>query len=101
MPAATTRPATATDLPLVHQALYLALAWDPNDPTPPLETVVVHPEVARYHVGWMRPGDAGVVVEVEGEFAGLAYYRLFTENDHGHGYLDPVTPELAIGVVPE
>ncbi len=101
MPAPITRLATAADLPHVHQALYLALAWDPNDPIPSLETLVAHPEVARYHVGWMRPGDAGVVAEVEGEFAGLAYYRLFTENDRGHGYLDPVTPELAIGVVPE
>lgn len=101
MPAATTRLATAADLPFVHQTLYLALAWDPNDLPPPLETVVVHPEVARYHVEWMRAGDAGVVAEVEGEFAGLAYYRLFTENDHGYGYLDPATPEMAIGVVPE
>jgi len=97
----TYRPATPADHPLVQQTLYLALAWDPTDPIPPIDVVVAHPEIARYHTGWMRPGDAGVVAEAEGAFAGMAYYRMFTDDDHGQGYLDSETPELAIATVHE
>jgi GNAT superfamily N-acetyltransferase len=92
------RPATSSDHGLVRQTLYLALAWDPADPIPPIDVVVAHPEIAKYHSGWMRPGDAAVVAEVDGEFAGMAYYRMFTDDDHGQGYLDSATPELAIAV---
>ena len=54
------RPATGADLPIVKQTLYLAVSWDPDDPIPPFAEVVDHPEMAIYHDGWMRPGDAGV-----------------------------------------
>jgi GNAT superfamily N-acetyltransferase len=97
-PHATFRPAIVDDLPLVTETLYLALSWDPADPIPPFETVVSHPEIAKYHDGWMRPGDAGVVAEVDGGFAGMAYLRLFPEEDRGQGFYDADTPELAIGV---
>jgi GNAT superfamily N-acetyltransferase len=97
----TYRSATSTDHGLVQQTLYLALAWDPADPIPPLDVVVAHPEIAKYHADWMRPGDAAVVAEVDGEFAGLAYYRMFTDDDRGQGYLDSDTPELAIAITHE
>ena len=95
------RTATSDDLDLVKRTLYLALSWDPDDPIPPFDQVVDHPEIAIYHKGWRREGDSGFVTEVDGEFAGMAYYRLFTAGQHGQGYLDAETPELAIAVEPE
>lgn len=95
------RPATEADLPLVKQTLYLALAWDPADLIPPFDQVVDHPQIAIYHSGWMSPGDAGLVAEIDEVFAGMAYYRTFTAEVHGQGYLDPETPELAIAIVPQ
>jgi ribosomal protein S18 acetylase RimI-like enzyme len=95
---ATFRPATDDDVSFVKETLYLALSWDPEDPIPPFDAVVDHPEIAKYHEAWMRSGDAGVIAEVDDGFAGMAYYRLFPDDDQGQGFYDAETPELAIGL---
>ena len=89
---------TDADAGLVRRILYMALDWKPDEELPPIEVVVEHPEVKRYHEGWGRAGDLGVAAEVDGEFVGGAFCRLFTEDDHGHGYVDPETPEVGVAV---
>jgi ribosomal protein S18 acetylase RimI-like enzyme len=82
----------------VRWALFEAVAWDPERELPPFAVTIEHPELARYHRGWGRTGDLGVVAERGGEVVGVALARLFTEDDHGHGYVDEETPELAVAV---
>ena len=94
----TTRAAVPADLPLVRRTLYAALAWDPEDPIPPFDEVVDHPQIAVYHEDWMRPGDAGVVAESGSGFAGMAYCRLFPAGGASQGFYDEETPELAVAV---
>ena len=95
------RPMTAADLPIVQRTLYLALAWDGLPDHVTGEMVLEHPHVAIYHEHWGRPGDVGVVAEVDGATVGAAFGRLFTDQRHGHGYVDPDTPEIGIAVEPE
>lgn len=94
----TLRTATSDDHELVRWTLFTALAWDPEDPIPPMDVVVSHPKIAVYHEGWMRPGDAGVVAELDGEFVGMAYCRLFDADQGSQGFYDDETPELAVAV---
>jgi len=65
--------------------LLAALFWRPRRRwyRPALPLVLLLPAVSMYHRGWGRPGDTGFVAE----------------EDHGEGYVDAETPELAIAVV--
>lgn len=89
---------TGDDHDHIEWALCAAIAWDPERRLPPLDMVLSHPELTRYHEGWGRFGDIGVVAESDGVFAGIAFCRLFTAADHGYGYVDDATPELAVAV---
>jgi ribosomal protein S18 acetylase RimI-like enzyme len=93
------RELTAADLPFLRRMLYAALFWKRRRWWLPEWLVLRHRAVAMYHRDWGRSGDAGFVAEEDGERVGAVWYRLFTEEEHGDGYVDPETPELAIAVV--
>jgi GNAT superfamily N-acetyltransferase len=61
------------------------------------------PALARYVTGWGdRPSDIGFVGLEAADLRpiGAAWLRLLIGDDAGYGYVDDVTPELAIAVVP-
>jgi ribosomal protein S18 acetylase RimI-like enzyme len=88
------------DAGLLGEMLYAALYWDPAAERLPTEAVLGHPRVTIFHEGWGRPGDVGLVAELDDVAVGVAWYRLFTDAEHGEGFVDEATPELAIAVVP-
>ena len=96
--AVTIQPLVGEDVAVVKWVLYLAVAWNDDQAIPEPDVVVQHPEVARYHHDWGRPGDFGVKAVVDGRVIGAAFARLFTEADHGYGYVDEQTPELGVAV---
>ena len=56
--------------------------------------------LVRYVEGWGRMGDTALV-EIEGfQPVGAAWYRLFSAEEPGLGFLDSETPELTVAVVP-
>jgi GNAT superfamily N-acetyltransferase len=87
------------DTGFLGEMLYEALFWTPRKERLPVELVLAHPQVSIFHEGWGRPGDAGLVAEVDGAAVGAVWYRLFTQDVHGEGFVDERTPELAIAVV--
>ena len=56
--------------------------------------------VSRYVRGWGRPGDTAVIALENGFPVGATWYRVFSEDEPGYGFIDSETPELAIAVVP-
>jgi ribosomal protein S18 acetylase RimI-like enzyme len=98
------RPATVEDAEFLRTMLYEAATWNPDWPRGTMEEVLAEPTTVRYHEGWGRPGDVGVVAELAGVPAGVpvgaAWYRLFTPDAPGYGFVDDRTPELGIAVDP-
>jgi len=87
------------ELGFLREMLVAALTWQPEVELPPAEWLLAHPQVVIFHEDWGRTGDTAIVAEVDGRLTGLVWYRLFTKDRHGEGYLDDTTPELAIAVV--
>jgi GNAT superfamily N-acetyltransferase len=54
----------------------------------------------QYVAGWGRRGDSAVIA-LEGGFpVGAAWFRLFSRDEPGFGFVDEETPEVAVAVVP-
>jgi ribosomal protein S18 acetylase RimI-like enzyme len=83
----------------LREMLLAALAWRPGVELPPAEWVLAHPQVSVFHEGWGRAGDTAFVAEDDSRLVGAAWYRFFTNESHGEGFVDEATPELAIAVV--
>jgi ribosomal protein S18 acetylase RimI-like enzyme len=88
------------DEPFLRKMMYEAAAWNPDWPHEEVIEALSNPVLARYVDGWRRPGDAGVVAELEGEAIGAAWYRQFTADEPGYGFIDERTPELGLAVLP-
>jgi ribosomal protein S18 acetylase RimI-like enzyme len=56
--------------------------------------------VSRYVDRWGRPGDTAVVGLEGATPVGAAWFRLYSADEPGFGFLDEQTPELSIAVVP-
>jgi GNAT superfamily N-acetyltransferase len=94
------RPVSDDDDGFLKKMMYEAARWNPDWPREPMEEVLDEPILRRYHEGWGRSGDGGVIAELETEPAGAAWYRLFTEAEPGYGFVDEKTPEISIAVEP-
>ena len=82
----------------LREMLYEAAAWR-DGPGPQFEQVMADPQVSLYIDGWPRTGDEGVVAEDDaGRRVGAAWYRLFTAEQHGYGFIDPAVPEVTVAV---
>lgn len=91
------RLANQDDLQFLIEMLYEA---SHTRGVPPTEEELNDPQVSGYLDGWVRTGDCGLIaVDASGDPQGAAWYRLFSADAPGYGFVDERTPELAIAVV--
>ena len=87
------------DAPLVWDLLYHALHVPAGHPPFPL-SIVREPALSRYADAGGRPNDHGLVALGGEEPLGGAWLRLFTAEEPGFGFVDALTPELSVAVLP-
>lgn len=92
----------ANDLPFLRHMLMKAYHWNHDGPLPPEDEFLSQPNIMERLEDW-RPddGDRAVISEVDGIPIGAAWYRFYTEENHAYGYINPQTPELGIGILPD
>lgn len=92
------RPAGVEDLVFLATMLGEAAVWRPDKTTPTADEVMADPRYAMYLTGWPRQGDYGLIAEHDGP-VGAAWYRTYSESDHGYGFVAEDVPELSIAVI--
>jgi len=95
MPDLVIRPAVQDDLEILWDFLAMA-AYEPH-----AEAAKAEPLVAKYLVGWQRPGDFGVIAAQHGAILGAAWARRFSTAELKSPYGDEEMPKVSIGVKPE
>jgi ribosomal protein S18 acetylase RimI-like enzyme len=96
------RPALATDIDVLWRMLGLAADWRPDAPPRAVDRIIKDPALARYLVGWPRPGDVGFMAEADdGQPLGAAWSRVFPAHQPGFGFVSADIPEVSIAVVPQ
>jgi ribosomal protein S18 acetylase RimI-like enzyme len=96
-PALVIRNVTPADEPFLWRVLSFTADLPPTDP-PRVDTVKQDPGLSPYLLGWGRPGDAGVIAEVDGEPVGAAWHRHFPASQPGYGFVAERIPEISLGV---
>jgi GNAT superfamily N-acetyltransferase len=92
MPDLVIRPAVQDDFELLWDFLAMA-AYQPD-----AEAAKAVPSIAKYLVGWQRPGDFGFIAEQNGEIIGAAWARRFSAEGLKFPYGDEGTPKVSISV---
>jgi ribosomal protein S18 acetylase RimI-like enzyme len=92
------RSAGPEDFTFLATMLGESAVWHPDKPTPTGDQVLADPRYSMYLAGWPRPGDYGLIAEQNAP-VGAAWYRTYTEANHGHGFVSEEIPELSIAVV--
>lgn len=92
------RPARSQDLGFLRQALAWAADWREEEAD---LRVLADPNIARYLENWKRDGDFGVIAEGDDGLVGAAWWRHFSDDDHGFGYVASDIPEVTIAVAPD
>jgi ribosomal protein S18 acetylase RimI-like enzyme len=94
-----TRDARTDDEPFLREMLVHAARppWD----LLPIEQLLEEPVASRYIVGWGRPGDSAVIAQASDRRIGAAWYRRFSAEEPGYGFVRAEIPELAIAVDPD
>jgi ribosomal protein S18 acetylase RimI-like enzyme len=98
------RLSSRADPAFLAEMLYEAVNWrdDGAEERPPFDELLAKPELRRYVEHWGREGDVAIVaLDRLDEPVGAAWYRTFSAERPGYGFVAADVPELAMAVYPE
>lgn len=88
------------ELDFLTDMLYESIHIPENKPDK--EALLGLPNLKKYSENWGRKGDRALVAFDESDRPiGAVWYRLFSEDNKGYGYVDNSVPELGIAVKEE
>ena len=95
----TIRQGDADDLAFMRWMMVEAYHWNHPGPLPDVDDYLNSLTPNNSMIVW-RTGtnDRCAIAEVNHEPVGAAWYRFATDDSHSHGYVNPQTPELGIGI---
>ncbi|MCH4565406.1 GNAT family N-acetyltransferase [Halomonas sp. EGI 63088] len=95
------RAITLADEPFLWEMLYQAI-YVPQGTPAPSRDILHQPEICRYVQNWGQPYDRGILAidHKSTQPIGAAWLRLLRDENKGYGYVDEMTPELTMAVVP-
>jgi len=86
------------DLDFLEEMLFEAFFWDLSAKRPSFASFRDDPEFTKLLAGWQRRGDRAVISEENGVRTGAAWFRLWTPELHSYGFVNAITPEVAMAV---
>lgn len=97
------REAQREDQPFLALMMFYAAHMDEEGKELGATAVMELPAAAQYVADWGRPWDLGfLALDSEQDLrVGAAWLRLYRSDARAFGYVDDVTPEVAIGVLPD
>ncbi|WP_430787330.1 N-acetyltransferase family protein [Virgibacillus flavescens] len=91
------RRARTEDIPFLMDMIYVSIHIPENKPSK--FEVLNQPHIRKYHEGWGSATDRALIAFNEENMpVGAVWYRLFSEENQGYGYVDWNTPELGLAV---
>lgn len=89
------------DMLFLWDMLYEAAAVNPVMRELGKEAALKLPEINKYLMEWGRKGDTAFIAydQITNEYLGAAWYRLFSAEQPGYGYVSEEVPELAMAVI--
>jgi ribosomal protein S18 acetylase RimI-like enzyme len=93
--------ATAEDRQFLGEMFVEAALWRPEWPRVRPDELLSRAELARYFADWGRAGDTAIVAvsaDDPGVRIGAGWYRTFSADEPGYGFIREEVPELGIAV---
>jgi GNAT superfamily N-acetyltransferase len=94
----TMRRATVADISFIEEVFVITADWNPENVKGAAHWRA-DPTFQQYIGGFPRDTDLGFIAEREGHDVGAVWWRYFTADEPGYGFVSEDVPEIGIGVV--
>ncbi|REB05149.1 GNAT family N-acetyltransferase [Sporosarcina sp. BI001-red] len=95
------RPLEVRDVPFLWEMLYQSI-YVPEGHQAPRREIVKEQSIAKYLEDWGSDHDyAFIALDGQNHPVGAVWIRIFNYENAGYGFIDDVTPELGMAIMPQ